>query len=757
MKMNMLTQKGFSMLQALMLAGAIGGASLVALKQSQTTNKQIRSNQAELAVDELTNQIQSALLNIESCTNSFQGLNVSPNGFKAPEEIKTADNKVLFRTGVNYLNNEVALNWIRLARGTDDSAVVSFEVQRVGIKDGRGIGGDRIRKSVTIHGRWSTGNDLLSCYANDGASVDQAVEATLNRLCSDGANGLFRLNGKGCETVPQISTGSGDPNLGVTRFDPVDTVLSCGPNEVLTGININPTTGVLEKVCGAAVIIPQSCPNNSLIRMNSDGSMSCVTAACPTGSVFNGIQANGSPNCLACPAGSTIVKKAGGWECQTLSCPAGTRFLGLDSNGNISCSPLAIVEGSSNEPYCRTGGKIVLKNGLLSMECSPPDCSDSGTQCQGVSYMGVSGMCVGTKVGNCNAASNYCVGTTFLDSAGCGSCSGTKGPKNGVWTSYTATTETRVKPGATCYAPSAPPYTCALGTLQIQKKYRRLCLAAECGGSPCVGDSEEWRDEGTQECWTGCGPIDGGWSSWSAWSACSGGVQTRTRSCSNPYPQNGGANCIGSTTETQSCGVGTCKYDWDGTCVKCGPPMAMCTWEETPTSLAPRSGGACSTNADCKSGPGYACTTNNPSSYGYYLSGTCVLPKVNGGWSAWSAWSTCNSGSQTRTRTCTNPAPQNGGANCVGSATETQSCGCVPNGTLCTYGTAGGNTPGYANCSSCCNSPMSDPNGVSCCYPSGYAAIKTCGGSGGSTQITNGSVVNACYPGNYNPSYECDI
>src|SRR3989344_1631790 len=56
---------------------------------------------------------------------------------------------------------------------------------------------------------------------------------------------------------------------------------------------------------------------------------------------------------------------------------------------------------------------------------------------------------------------------------------------------------------------------------------------------------------------------------------------------------------------------------------------------------------------------------------------------VNGAWSAWSTWSACSvtacgqTGTQTRTRTCTNPAPANGGANCSGSTFETQACSTV--------------------------------------------------------------------------------
>ena len=51
---------------------------------------------------------------------------------------------------------------------------------------------------------------------------------------------------------------------------------------------------------------------------------------------------------------------------------------------------------------------------------------------------------------------------------------------------------------------------------------------------------------------------------------------------------------------------------------------------------------------------------------------------INGGWSEFGDWSECFSkcggGTQTRTRTCTKPAPENKGADCVGDSTETRDC-----------------------------------------------------------------------------------
>lgn len=59
------------------------------------------------------------------------------------------------------------------------------------------------------------------------------------------------------------------------------------------------------------------------------------------------------------------------------------------------------------------------------------------------------------------------------------------------------------------------------------------------------------------------------------------------------------------------------------------------------------------------------------------LVSVCLLA-VNGGWTDWTEWGTCSSpcggGYQTKTRSCTNPAPANGGFQCPAPATEMRDC-----------------------------------------------------------------------------------
>ena len=56
--------------------------------------------------------------------------------------------------------------------------------------------------------------------------------------------------------------------------------------------------------------------------------------------------------------------------------------------------------------------------------------------------------------------------------------------------------------------------------------------------------------------------VDGGYSDFGDWSKCSaeceGGTQSRTRTCTNPAPANGGADCAGDSSETRECNTQAC-------------------------------------------------------------------------------------------------------------------------------------------------------------------------------------------------------
>ncbi|XP_046580719.1 uncharacterized protein LOC124288175 isoform X8 [Haliotis rubra] len=190
-------------------------------------------------------------------------------------------------------------------------------------------------------------------------------------------------------------------------------------------------------------------------------------------------------------------------------------------------------------------------------------------------------------------------------------------------------------------------------------------------------------------------PVQGGWTHWAdSYGACSvfcgGGLQviTRTRTCTNPSPANGGLYCVGDAlvTLTVECNTHGCPVDggwslWTDTVaqcsVTCGGGSQLVTRTRTCTNPAPAYNGQYCVGDD-RTTFTQACNTQG-----------CP---VDGGWSLWTdtvalCSVSCGGGSQlvTRTRTCTNPAPAYNGQYCVGDdrTTFTQACntqGCPVDG-----------------------------------------------------------------------------
>ena len=61
--------------------------------------------------------------------------------------------------------------------------------------------------------------------------------------------------------------------------------------------------------------------------------------------------------------------------------------------------------------------------------------------------------------------------------------------------------------------------------------------------------------------------VNGGYSAWGPYSNCSktcgGGVRTKTRTCTNPPPSNGGNDCsgLGTSSTTKACNIDACPSE----------------------------------------------------------------------------------------------------------------------------------------------------------------------------------------------------
>ncbi|XP_074919520.1 SCO-spondin-like [Chelonoidis abingdonii] len=355
--------------------------------------------------------------------------------------------------------------------------------------------------------------------------------------------------------------------------------------------------------------------------------------------------------------------------------------------------------------------------------------------------------------------------------------------------------------------------SCGLGVTFRRRDLLRNALP----GGQC-----EHNEFDSRSCFRRACPVNGAWAPWGEWSDCDaecrGGVRSRTRSCTDPPPKNGGQPCPGDTVQTEPCNLQPC-----GDARDCGPEMVHVQAGDCERGLVAPCPQSCrELNAErscqsqcvegCRCPPGlylqeggcvnvsqchcdfsqeqrlpgdmflhdncsqwrasspWRVNTNEPTGpwsdwtpwspcsktcfYDVDRVGVrkrfrhcndtgegagrcqgapveeeqCDTPPcpVEGVWTPWTAWSrcsaTCDSGVQTRSRTCSNPAY--GGPECTGPLVQTRDCNSQPCRALCPapmiYQTAEECRRGRGACPRLC---LDQGTGVECatrCYPGCY-------------------------------------
>ncbi|KAM4677962.1 LOW QUALITY PROTEIN: SCO-spondin-like [Discoglossus pictus] len=221
-------------------------------------------------------------------------------------------------------------------------------------------------------------------------------------------------------------------------------------------------------------------------------------------------------------------------------------------------------------------------------------------------------------------------------------------------------------------------------------------------------------------------PVNCGWSAWSQWTpcdrTCGTGIQERFRSPSNPPAANGGSSCEGDAREVMEC-FSPCVEDIDGiwsewsswsSCSK------TCFHDVEHVGVRRRFRHCNSSKPDTESPCRGESVQEEPCD-------TALCPVV-GGWSSWSSWSectaTCDSGIQTRDRSCSKPNPSHGGSDCRGPQIQTRECNTHPCRELCppdmVYQTTEECRSGGGACPRLCLDQAAHVECTSACYEGCY-------------------------------------
>ena len=540
-------QAGVSLVQTLVGAAIVGGLSLVAAKLStQDTGNRLIAD-ANYGVIDLTGRIQSLVSNKDHCQTSFAPLALAVDQSSQVASLKLFGGADAFVTNNLYSDKKVKINRMSFRR-TSGSSVLTVEMEK--IVPGKPSAGNFVRKEFFINAKYHASSNQLETCASDITNFKETVlNEAIARACptTGVAEGLVRdpADNMRCKALYQMKENNA--------------LLACPAEQTIVGLIWNPTSRTYLPQCrpimGTTATIP--CAKDQLLKRDTTtGDLTCVTIKCNPGEVAMGLDpATGLMKCKSCPAGSYLISTPTGWECKTAMCPGDKTasqkyFMGFTGNGDPVCQPLL---GSATS--CPGGGSLqVSADGAVEFGCCNATCSGNDQRCIGTVFASDNGCgsCQGTKPADCSNADQYCTGTTNVSFNGCGTCPGTKpadcsnnalhcsgqvytspngcgtctgsrGPQNATWSAFTATSEYREKLGSACSV------SCGTGSQGAQRKYVRTCSDDQaCGGTPCSGSAEEWRDEGTIAC------------TMSACSSCTNGdvrimTSTQTNSSNTTY------------------------------------------------------------------------------------------------------------------------------------------------------------------------------------------------------------------------------
>ncbi|CAG2214239.1 Hemicentin-1,Coadhesin,Thrombospondin-2,Thrombospondin-1,Mucin-like protein [Mytilus edulis] len=509
-----------------------------------------------------------------------------------------------------------------------------------------------------------------SCPVNGGWS-DWTATSSCTATCGGGSISYSRT----CNN-PTPAHGGSDCSGSTTTLEKCNTH-ACPINGGWSGWT---TSSSCTAVCGGGTIsYKRSCTNPSPAHggatcSGSDSkSESCNTHSCPVNGGWSGWSTSSSCT-AACGGGSISYKRTctnpspahGGAtcsgsdtkseSCNTHSCPVNGGW--SDWTATSSCT--ATCGGGSisysrtcNNPTPAHGGSDCSGSTTTLEKCNTHACPING----GWSGWSVSSDCTATCGGGSISYKRTCTNPApAYEGVYCSgedtkseSCNTHNCPVNGEWSDWTAS-------GCTA--------ACGGGSMS----YSRTCNnpAPAHGGDDCSGSRTKSESCNTQSC-----PVNGGWSDWTSWAACSldcgGGTQRKTRTCTKPAPTHDGLDCGGDSSASQSCNTHFCPINgrwsdwspWDTCSVTCG--VGTQTKTRSCSNPAPNHGGEDCGNDDSAT---QTCTKHE-----------CP---INGRWSDWSPWNTCSVtcgvGTQTKTRSCSNPAPDHGGEDCGNDDSETQTC-----------------------------------------------------------------------------------
>lgn len=258
-----MNKNGFSLIQFLMFAGALGAGAVVVMNLSQQQNQSRSSFETKFEMLELKRSISSLLFDKGACALTFSGASVG----SAIGSIKNSSNQVIYESGKQYAQNSLEISSFRTQDKNQSlgngARIVDLVVSLRKVKS-KGVQNTTIAVPLKVYAA-SANAPITNCQSEEDQFVFKNGDVMTGDLTTPG------LTSRG-----HVVAG----------------------NEV-RGSQI--CTGATCRTMGELALSNQTCPVGQYSRgINADGTQACQAFAfsCSAGYFIQSINANGTATCV---------------------------------------------------------------------------------------------------------------------------------------------------------------------------------------------------------------------------------------------------------------------------------------------------------------------------------------------------------------------------------------------------------------------------------------------------------------------------
>lgn len=184
-KPNFLSQAGFTLVEVLIAAAALGGLALVATQLTSDVDKTKKHFEVTTEITSIKTTIASTMYSSIACNNTFGGQDITGN-ITIPS-IRNSANTPLYSAGTSYYNNKIRINsFTVVSRTLTNSGTgkvgtftlrIAFEKLSTASVDsviGAAKGGKLVNEDITVRVTTDAADVVQECY-NDLLSAEETV------------------------------------------------------------------------------------------------------------------------------------------------------------------------------------------------------------------------------------------------------------------------------------------------------------------------------------------------------------------------------------------------------------------------------------------------------------------------------------------------------------------------------------------------------------------------------------------------------